>query len=64
MESLDLSKINSSRNKAESKEPLEFKNISSTKKYYCYHCKKKFSKLYIENAPIECIFFFFLIWNH
>jgi hypothetical protein len=56
MESLDLSKINSSHNKSESKEPLEFKNISSTKKYYCYHCKKKFSKLYIENAPIECNF--------
>ena len=30
--------------------------LSMTKKYYCYNCKKKFNKLYIENSPIECIF--------
>ena len=55
MEPLNQSENDNSL-KTDNKEPLEFKNISSTKKYYCYHCRKKFSKLYIENAPIECIF--------
>ena len=32
-----------------------FQKLSSTKKYYCYNCKNKFSKIYIENSPIECI---------
>ena len=33
-----------------------FKKISSTKKYYCYNCKKKFNKIFIENCSIECIY--------
>lgn len=33
----------------------KFFKLSSTKKYYCYNCKNKFSKIYIENSPIECI---------
>ena len=32
-----------------------FQKLSSTKKYYCYNCKNKFTKIYIENSPIECI---------
>ena len=43
----DLSKI--------SKEFSNFQELSITKKYYCYNCKKKFSKIYIENTPIECM---------
>ena len=38
-----------------SKEFSDFQELSITKKYYCYSCKKKFSKIYIENSPIECI---------
>ena len=33
-----------------------FKKISSTKKYYCYNCKKNFNKIFIENCSIECIY--------
>ena len=33
-----------------------FKKISITKKYYCYNCKKKFNKIFIENCSIECIY--------
>ena len=33
-----------------------FKKISSTQKYYCYNCKKKFNKIFIENCSIECIY--------
>ena len=33
-----------------------FKKISSTKTYYCYNCKKKFNKIFIENCSIECIY--------
>ena len=43
----DLSKI--------SKDFSNFQELSITKKYYCYNCKKKFSKIYIENTPIECM---------
>jgi DNA-directed RNA polymerase subunit RPC12/RpoP len=43
----DLSKI--------SQEFSNFQELSITKKYYCYNCKKKFSKIYIENTPIECM---------
>ena len=34
----------------------DFQKISSTKKYYCYNCKKKFNKIFIENCSIECIY--------
>ena len=34
----------------------DFQKISSTKKYYCYSCKKKFNKIFIENSSIECIY--------
>ena len=29
---------------------------STSKKYWCYNCKKTFNKIYIESQPIECIF--------
>ena len=38
-----------------SKEFSDFQELSITKKYYCYSCKKKCSKIYIETSPIECI---------
>ena len=64
MESLNLTYLNQSSNNINlkqkniknQKELSEFQNLSMTKKYYCYNCKKKFNKLYIENTPIECIF--------
>ena len=34
----------------------EFQNFTTTKEYYCYNCKKKFNKIYIENTSIECTF--------
>ena len=34
----------------------KFEFFTTTKEYYCYNCKKKFNKLYIENTSIECIF--------
>jgi hypothetical protein len=33
-----------------------FSNYSLTKKYHCYQCKKNFSKIFLENTPIECVF--------
>jgi E3 ubiquitin-protein ligase RNF115/126 len=30
--------------------------LSKTKKYWCYLCKHSFSKIYIENQLVECIF--------
>ena len=35
------------------KELSDFKELGITKKYYCYNCQKQFSKIYIENSPIE-----------
>ena len=38
------------------KEESKSQKLGMTKKYYCYNCKKKFNKIYIESSPIECIF--------
>ena len=38
-----------------SKDNSDFQKIATTKKYFCYSCRKKFSKICIENSPIECI---------
>ena len=38
------------------KELSDFKELGITKKYYCYNCQKQFSKIYIENSPIDCIY--------
>ena len=61
MESINVTNINKSKNNFPTnlklkKEISEFQTIGTTKKYYCYNCRKKFSKLYIENSPIECYF--------
>ena len=61
MESLNLSKDiknynNNSTKQQNIKEVSEFQKIGTTKKFYCYNCKKKFNKLYFENTQIECIF--------
>ena len=63
MESSNLIKIHSNKNyinqlknSNNSQNQSEFHKLGSTKNYYCYNCKKKFTKLYIENSPIECIF--------
>ena len=37
------------------KDNSDFQKIATTKKYFCYSCRKKFSKICIENSPIECI---------
>ncbi len=34
----------------------ELEGFTTTKEYYCYNCKKKFNKIYIENTSIECTF--------
>ena len=44
-----------STQKNESKSHL-FESMGTKKNYWCYNCKKKFSKLYIENSTVECIF--------
>ena len=36
----------------------DFQKLSTTKKYYCYSCKKKFSKIFIENSAVECAYCF------
>jgi E3 ubiquitin-protein ligase RNF115/126 len=61
MESLNTIEIkkncsNPQKNIKNSYEESEFYKLGKTKIYYCYSCKKKFNKLYIENAQIECIF--------
>ena len=34
----------------------KFQKLSTTKKYYCYSCKKNFNKIFIENSPVECTY--------
>ena len=45
-----------SATKKDTKSSHLFENMGVKKNYWCYNCKKKFSKLYIENTTVECIF--------
>jgi len=53
---INLNQVSIQSNIQKQKGTSEIEKISKTKKFYCYNCKKKFNKLYIENTPIECIF--------
>lgn len=35
---------------------LKCESMGTTKKFWCYNCRKQFFKLYIENTAVECIF--------
>ena len=61
MESLNKKKNNhndiiNEPTKKKGQELSKLHTFTTTKKYYCYNCKKKFNKIYIENTPIECTF--------